>query len=276
MKQQGAAQVMVDRCFKMLGWRIFLHSVQMVLRNWRQALRLGLVPAILGGLAILALAWVTESAFVFEHLFGSRLDGVGEREMTDQALLFLMLTLLPQVVAIFWIAIAWHRFILLEEAHEGWLPPFRTRQILAYIEGSLVLGLVCISAAILVHSASVFIALLLVNIDVEFLLSMAAFLFLIPLLLRTFLVLPASAIGQKLNLLDALSQTRGHYWTMLVVAALGFAVQYTLLAALSVLGGIPTVGPVTALFLMLLLQSLFGASVLTTLYGVFVEKRPLG
>ncbi|MCE8507321.1 hypothetical protein KBY28_02550 [Ruegeria pomeroyi] len=276
MKQQDAEQAMVEGCFTMLGWRIFLHSVQMVLRNWRHALRLGLVPAILGSLATLALAWVTQSGPAFEQFFGAGLNDFDKTEITRQHLLFSLLVIVLQSVAGLWIVITWHRFILLEEAQDGWVPPLRPGRILAYLALSIGIGLICAAVALPVVFASAALAVALGARGMGEALTLAAFLLLSPWLQRLLLVLPASAIGQPLSFGDALRLTRGQYWTMLGVAALGFAMQYGLSTVLSFVGGVSTVGPVAALFLTLLLQSLFGASILTTLYGVFVEKRPVG
>lgn len=260
----------------MLGWRIFLHSIQMVLRNWRHALRLALVPAILGSVAILAIVWVTQSGPAFEQFFGSGLNDLDKTEMTRQHMLFSLLVLMPQAVASLWIVITWHRFILLEEAQDGWVPPLRPGRILAYLALSVGIGLVSAAVAFPVGFAMAILTVALGLPGMAVALTLAVLLLLSPWLQRVLLVLPASAIGQPLSFGGALTLTRGHYWTMLIVAALGFAMQYGLSTVLSFVGGTSTVGPVAALFLTLLLQSLFGASVLTTLYGVFVEKRPLG
>lgn len=248
----------------------------MVLRNWRQALRLAFVPAVLGSLAILALAWVTQSGPAFEQFYGAGLNDFEKTEMTRQHLLFSLLVLVPQAVASLWIVITWHRFILLEEAQGGWVPPLRPGRILAYLALSIGIGLICAVVALPVGFATAALAVALGLRGMAVALMLAVLLLLSPWLQRVLLVLPASAIGQPLSFGDALTLTRGHYWTMLSVAALGFAMQYGLSTVLSFVGGTSTVGPVAALFLTLLLQSLFGASVLTTLFGVFVEKRPLG
>ena len=43
----------------MMGWRIFKHSVQMVLRNFQQALQIALVPGVIGMALLVGLAMAT-------------------------------------------------------------------------------------------------------------------------------------------------------------------------------------------------------------------------
>jgi len=260
----------------MLGWRIFLYSIRMVLRNWRHALRLALVPAILGSVAMMTIAWVMQSGPAFEQFFGAGLNDLDKTEMTRQHTLSSLLVLVPQAVASLWIVITWHRFILLEEAQDGWVPPLRPGRTLAYFALSVGIVLIFAAVAFPVVYATVVLAAALGLRGMAVALTLAVLLLLSPLSQRALLVLPASAIGQPLSFGDALTLTRDHYWTMLIVAVSGSAMQHGLSTVLSFVGGTSTVGPVAALFLTLLLQPLLWASVLTTLYGVFVEKRPLG
>ena len=96
----------------MLGWMIFRHSMGMVTRNLGSAIRIALIPALIGVFVMIAGAMMTGvsmETFVNEQAM--------QQMLTEQGLgaVFLPLLLIFLVVFVieFWVFVSWHRFILL-------------------------------------------------------------------------------------------------------------------------------------------------------------------
>lgn len=177
--------------------------------------------------------------------------------------------------ASFWVAVAWHRYILLEEYPDGALPRFNGPEIWRYCLWSF--GLSIAFALPLAMIGGVMFGL--ADLDV---LGPGAMLILIPLgfvlfwaLARVSPILPAVAVGKQLTPVEAWSATRpialGLVWILLLLSLGG-----TLLSGLSLAlySAVPFLGIIAAGVLQWLLTML-PLSVATTIYGVYVEGRSL-
>ena len=119
----------------MLGWKIFVHSVRMVLGNFKQVLQITIGPALIATAAFVSLFFIFGvPAEVFDENAGT----IAHQPNAG----FIFLTVAIFVAVMLWIAVSWHRFILLEEYPHRLLPPFRSDRILADLGRSLLLGLV--------------------------------------------------------------------------------------------------------------------------------------
>ena len=91
-----------------MGWKLFVHSVRMVLDNLDVALRLsGLLYLVQAGWMVFIYAFASGGASVQETPAGA-----GE----------LLIMGLFAIVSSLWIAVGWHRFVLSGEAPAGVLP----------------------------------------------------------------------------------------------------------------------------------------------------------
>jgi hypothetical protein len=87
-------------------------------------------------------------------------------------------------------------------------------------------------------------------------------------------ILPAAAIGKPLTLKAAWAGTEGSSVTILILVLILGAAQF----ALQLLLGLLLLAPVIGVVLMVLgtvVSGLVNISVLTTLYGYYIEKRAL-
>ena len=138
----------------MKGWEIFIHSVRLVFSNLNAALQISLVPYAISGLA-----------FLFLGASAISLMEAGDPAQLMQVSGGVWLGLLVYgVVAILmslWIAVAWHRYVLLEEYPTGWIPGFHGDRIGSYFMKGLLLGLLIFGAVLL---ASVTVGLILIPI----------------------------------------------------------------------------------------------------------------
>jgi hypothetical protein len=246
-----------------MGWDIVKHSFAMLWRNLGNALRISLGPlavAVLLSLAIITVLQVSAARLAFELASGAI--------STNVAFAVLLLAFLYVVVSA-WIAVSWHRFILLEE-YPGLLPAFAGSPVLPYVGKTLLLGLALMAAMI---PAVIVIALLSgVFGPTSGLLSVVGIglaLYFSYMWLRLGLVLPATAVGRPMGIGDSWRSTAPHANAILGTGALlillntGVSLVSSILPATLVLGLDVIVSWVTVMV---------GTSVLTTLYGVIVER----
>ncbi len=254
----------------MLGLEIFVHSVKMVLRNLKQALQISVVPALVGGVLITALFYVFD--IPLEALDSSE-PGLPPGTSPGSILAFILCMLAVFVGTVFWIVVSWHRFVLLEEYPRGFLPPFRFDRILAYFGRAVLLGLLGLIALL----PASFIAGVAAQASAA--ISVAVmFVFLLMILIafyRLSPILPAAAIGNSLTFSEAWAATTGASGAIVVLLVVATLFQLLIQFLGGLLIFIPVIGPLILVFVAMLVLPLINVSILTTMYGVFVEKREL-
>ncbi|MFY2824098.1 hypothetical protein [Ruegeria sp. MALMAid1280] len=255
----------------MLGWQIFVHSVRMVFRNLQAALQIGLVPNVAAAVLSFAILYFT----------GSNVELVDGSELATspvQVFLSIVVALMNLVVTV-WIFVAWHRFILLEEYPKGWIPPFRTDRLFDYIGYTFLLIAICVLAAI-IFAIPVIIVAVLISLSPVFswlpaILPLFVVIVLYAVFLRLGAVLPAAAIGKTIGFKAVKEATAGHNAVFFAIAVIMFVVQIAVLLFLvQAIQFLPVVG-IASQTIIGLIGSLINVSVLTTMYGVFIEKREL-
>lgn len=258
----------------MKGWQIFAHSVRQVFGNLGGALR---VSGVLFALQVLVL-------FLAGKFFAAAV--YGRPSFLGTIVGSLAVTLVACLIGI-WIAVGWHRFILLTEMPDV-VPKMRLDRVVGYWGTSVLIGLIVSVAGLCAMwmvnavpwrawlplgdplSPSVRI-MLLVLFCIIVIIPLGAF------ALRLATVLPGVALQGGLQVTDGWDATKGEVWTFLALTT--FAVVGTVLMGVpkdfiasyfgSVLAG-QAYGVI-----MLWVQTMIGVSVLTTLYGHYIEKRPL-
>ncbi|MDA7963751.1 hypothetical protein [Ruegeria sp.] len=251
----------------MLGWKIFAHSVRMVFGNLQQVLQITVGPALIGAVAIVA---IFMALGIPPEVFETSQTGFPEGVSTGSFLMFLFSAIAVILVIMFWIAVSWHRFILLEEYPSGILPTFRFDRILAYFGRLLLLGLMLIigyfPAGMVLSAVGGGLALGLIIIYV---------LFLLVCFYRLSIILPAAAIGHPITLAEAWNSTRETGGAILLMLLVAFVFQLIVQFLFTLLAFIPILGPLLSVFLGTLVLPMINVSILTTMYGIFIEKREL-
>ncbi|PIE12812.1 MAG: hypothetical protein CSA68_12345 [Rhodobacterales bacterium] len=180
--------------------------------------------------------------------------------------LALGLMILVNTVTGLWIAISWHRYILLQENDGGVIPAFHGGALLSYFGKSLGLG-------VLLGLAYVLIGLALGQFFGIALVQLGVFAVLIYVFYRLALVLPAVAIGQSMSLSQSWEKTAeaSGVIAQLSLIAIGFIV---LTQIPQMLDSAPT-SVISMIYSYVLgwIIMMVASSVLTTLYGVYVEGR---
>ena len=169
-------------------------------------------------------------------------------------------------------AVSWHRFILRDELG----PPSRLDgPVWRYAGNSLLIMSIIVVPTI----AAVVLSLLIQNIGILFLpLALVAG----AVVTRLSIKLPAVALGRSdFGFRDAWKVSEDNFWQILGLFLLNMAVVFgTLLVLVLVAGAIGSISPAAAkVFLLIsdavlkLFLTLFNASIFTSLYGFFVERR---
>ena len=247
-----------------LGWRIFLHSVRIILNNFVPALRISVVP-----LGVVTLV----SYFMIGVSDGSFRDPM---DFSVQVSFWsIALPLLLYGFAACWVAIGWHRYVLLEEEPGPAWPRWHFGEFVAYIWAvirlfitALIFGFVfsflgqVVLAATGVGSSTLLVVFFAWAVLGGFLFTAIS------------LVLPAAAVGEHI----AISQS----WTATFEKPLAVLVSVVLV---TVFTSIPDLLAGTALAPVLSapgyqicaswIGMMLGVSILTTLYGVLIEGREI-
>ncbi len=252
-----------------MGVTLFMHSVRLVLGDWRNALRIT-------GMLYLIYAI---PALIIGLMSPPPPPGASESEiaatMVTAAPLGLVTVLLLAVVYV-WLAVTWHRYILLNEQPEGQLPPFRQKEILAYAGNAILLILIMFAFSIVV---SLLLSPLLMLGIVGAILMPIIFISLgLIINYRLGLVLPSRAIGQRLTFGESWEATKGQSGTILVLAIISAVAAVLITIPGLILAFVPGIGGILALLWQVAagwLTLVVGVSLLTTLYGVFIEKRSI-
>lgn len=254
----------------MLGLRLFIHSVRMVFKNWKGVFRVWFAPMVVAGLAYALLAWGMADVMNTDRS-GAKVIGI----------LTTLLAFITIWICVLWGIVSWHRYILLDEPSFGIVPPIRRKEMLRYVGRgiliSLILGITAMPLMIVVVPFAQsylndgnFAPLLVANTGLSVLFS-AAFFCMSPSMV-------ASALGNKVSIGEALARTFGKASLSILFAAI------LLLAATAVINaGFVQIYPMlphpvwTVLsFPISAVYGLVGVSLLTTIYGHFIEDRPLG
>ncbi|QBF34127.1 hypothetical protein [Thalassococcus sp. S3] len=250
----------------MKGWQIFEHSVRLVLENLREVLQIALLPLALAcGIIFAALLAL---GLPLEYFLSGRLSA--RPDVTARSLvLFLALSTIA-VLAFVWVAVLWHRFVLLGERAQGWFPRFPEDRILAYVARLLLLSL--LAALIAVPVIFVIVAFGLGGPFGVF--SVPVLVFLVSLFLfRFFPMLPAAAIGQPLGVSDAWSATSGSMGAILVLIAMGLVMNVALGVLFYVLDPLLPAFAMVVNVLGNLLIGLIHISMITSYYDYFIEDH---
>lgn len=263
----------------MLGFQLFLHSLRMVLGNLGAAIRIT-IPVLV--FLVLSYAW-TFAQFGSASFFVEWSSSMEAGEFVappEGFWAFFPIAFIGGVIAFLWTATSWHRFILLEE-HPGALgPQFNGGAIGRYFAAGFVLGLIIFAAALVFG----FVGGLIIGgialagmpaIGVAVLAGLVIYVPIIIIFYRLTPMLPSAAIGDRLKMSEAWDATRGASGTLLVLAVISVIASFVIAWPVGLLAG---TAPIVALVLQIAIQwitSMFGISIMTTIYGVYVEGREL-
>lgn len=261
-------------------WQIFTHSVRMITNNLSVALRIALVPT------LLAVCANSLSNYFFYGKFIP--DFIGNEEMINAGLsaMFGSIFLLVSIILPLWVVVGWHRYVLLNETPTGYFSSWNGTELVGYFWRIILIHIIAIISFIpfLFLIALVFIlggdSLSGVH---EFLRAFGMFLniflfcvlFMI-VLLRVSLILPAAAIGKNLKIKQAWEKTKSASLTIFgayLLLLLCMLIALLLFSASMII--LPSLFIIILSICFQIFFTLLSASLLTTLYGYYIEGRDL-
>ena len=249
---------------------ILIHSIRQVLGNLGVALQISAVLFLIQIGLIFALG-----------VSGVILGGQDPRTLPPAFAWAMFAALIVNIVTALWIAVAWHRFVLNNERPTGLLPTFRGDRIASYFGHSILVALVIMPVLLII-------VILIMPLLYQFIMRapepkmwqitlgmLVIYLPLAALLTRLSVILPAAALGTPMRLGEAWGKTSGTMLTMgiLAVLVIGGGLLIDLPATLL----FPTGSYLQMIWLILTywIKVMVGLSILTTIYGHYVEGRPL-
>ncbi|PRY93054.1 hypothetical protein BCF33_1920 [Hasllibacter halocynthiae] len=262
-----------------MGPEIVGKAIGLLMRNLGAALRASAAPLVI----FAALAWflgrpALATLATVQADLGA--DPVAVDPAVAQALAAasgrLILVALLYGVAFCWIAVAWHRYVLLEE-DPGLVPVPPAGALLRYALTAIAVALVVVALAIpvsLVAGALIgslgpdagFLVLSLLGFGIGVLLSYVG--------LRFSLALPAKAVGGDLGIGGSWTVTKRASGAILTVAILLSALNAVFQIVAGALGTLGIAGVLLGLAVTWF-STMLGVSILTALYGHLVEGRPV-
>lgn len=256
-----------------MSWQIFLHSVRQVFANLGGALRVSAVLTVAQVVVVLTLG-----AAMFEDR--AQLEAM----MRDGSVPWgkFALAAVLQTVLWLWLVVGWHRYVLLGE-EPGVVPVLRLDRMLGYFGKSLLIALLLIPVALVFSFVG---GLIVGGLGIGasgrglalalLLLVLLVYLPVVTIGTRLATMLPGAALEPGVPLFSGWEATRDATLTVMGVVVIG------ILCVLGVefVGGrlFPDPASVPAVIWLVATQwamAMVGASILTTLYGHYVQGRPL-
>lgn len=251
----------------MLALSILKHAFLQVVGNLRQLVNISLLPILVQFFGTIFV--------VFTFMRG--MEGESGAPGFFAIALVVAVLMLPFV----WTAVNWHRYVLLNEP-QPIFPNLPLNALIRYIVTGILIGLLIVVPGIVAVAIVQALAQMLGVGGMIFTLAfgLALMLAILVISLRLSTAFPGAAIGTPNPIATAWRETAGYNRTFLLLSILMILLQLPV----NLLEYIP-IGPTTpaivSIFLSLLtivvlwIYMFISLSVLTTLYGHFVEKRPL-
>ncbi len=216
------------------------------------------------------------------------LNGLADPEKADPRTLVVMLPLLVgSFVAYASIAVNWHRYVLLDEVPQGWDRLRLDGLMWRYIGNGLLIGLMlaagAIAAGVVVTFASYILGAMVGEVLALVIVPalIAVYAYVLVAAYRLSVKLPAVALGRTdFGLGNAWAATEDNFWQLLGLVILFIGCVF--IAGLGVFlfsllfGALGTFGLALALAIQVLanwVATILGVTLLTSLYGFFVEGR---
>ncbi|HLQ17404.1 MAG TPA: hypothetical protein VK146_00360 [Tabrizicola sp.] len=254
-----------------MSLQIFLHSIRQVFGN------------LAGALQVSGILMLVQFAVILTIGRPIAADQEAMRQMMMQGQMpwgRFALAAVVSVIVWLWIVVGWHRYILLNE-RPRLVPAFRIDRMLGYFGKSLLIGLILMPLALILGFVGGGIASGLVQgggkvISALFVMGLLVYVPLAVVGMRLGTMLPGAALEPGVPVFSGWEATRGATLTILGVVVLSVLCSILLDFVGARLFQNPMAAP--GLIYELVKQwivAMVGASILTTLYGHYIEKRPL-
>lgn len=257
----------------MKGLEIFSHSLRQVTGNLDGAIRVSALPYAVQFLANVVLLGPAAMAGQADPAAAFSAEG-------GPSIVLVLLNLVVTLVASIWMAVAWHRYILKNESPTGFVPNFNGNRILAYFLRSLGIAVLFIVLAIPLGIVAALIAAPFFSMTGPGVIGMLIIMVItyVPLAVLAYRLstsLPAMALDEGGSFLSGWDATKGENGAIAVLAVISVLLMFV--------GSMIGIFVFSKLLILSLawafafnwLVAMVGVSILTTLYGHYIEKRAL-
>jgi hypothetical protein len=250
----------------MKGWGIFIHSVRLVFSNIEAAFKVSLLPYALSSLAFVFLGAAAASLL-------SKNDPQAMMAAPPGLWFGYIVYLFVSIIAALWIAVSWHRYVLLEEYPTSWVPAFHGNAIMTYFGRGFLIGLLIIAVMVAI-SLVLGLALGWMGPASFALMGVIGFAVASYIFYRLCPVLPSAAIGRPMEFGEAWRATADSGGTIGVLVLLLIVCSMVVNIPNQIEGADTMIGIIYSLVIGWFLM-MIGSSVLTTFYGHFIESRAI-
>lgn len=247
---------------------MFVHSVRLVLNDWRNALKITGLLYLIYAVPTLLLGLLFPPPAQPEQAMGAALSAAPAG----------LLTVILAVVAFVWIAVAWHRYILLDEIPAGQFPAFNGQRMLSYAGYSIGIGIIGFALSFVLTAIIGIVTIPLLGMVGAFITGVIGLAAVLIVGYRLAPLLPASAIDKPLTISQAWEATNGANVPIIILAVLSAVAALVIDIPAFILAMAGPIGGFLALLWTLAtgwVKMLVGVSILTTLYGHYVERRSI-
>lgn len=254
------------------GVRLFQHVVAQVFGNLADAARITAAPVVvMAVVGYWAYSGFAETMTLLTDTATPSQEQVAEA-MANAPFGRVFLAVLVSIFMFAWLAVAWHRFVLIEE-YAGPVPPFSAGRVLGYIWRTFLIGLLIGLVLIPVAFVIGFVLGATQSFGTGLVLALAINLLVQWLVVRWSLILPAWSIDRRMRIGESWEATREVSGEILV-PIIGFAVIFTIIQQIL---GMMSAGALTFVLYAVAswVQTLLNLALLTTLFGNRVEGREL-
>lgn len=258
---------------RMQGWKIFTHSMRMVFENMGPALRIsGLLYAVYVAVDLYFRLNYLDDWMVFQLALAlDIIPPVPPRGFFPTMVLNFIVALSTS----FWIAVLWHRFVLLSEAPKTVFPPFYSDVFGRYFWRMIQLALMVIAFG--------FVLLMLLGLALGPLLGDSAGMVIKTIMMgavlylsyRFGLVFPAVALNMPISFKTSWTKTEAASGAIGQLAVVGVMASIIIQIPSSMNSDPISVINLTYSYVVGWFAMMIGISVLTTLYGIYIEGREL-
>ncbi|WOI55957.1 hypothetical protein [Palleronia sp. LCG004] len=239
----------------MKGWHLFRHALKMISGNVGAAFRVTGLPYVV----MLAITLL--------------LPAIVPAQPTAAGFLVpFAIAMVAYLLAFVWMAVQWHRYVLLGEIQSGIVPHWHGSASRAYLLRSIFLGLLTLVLAAVALFVSHFLVMAMPSAVATLVLNVAAMALVLTVIGRISPVLPAAAVNDRLSIGEAWAATAGGTGAILVSGVLLTLLSFV--PAILVALGLGIIAAVSSLAFQWLVTVL-GLCLMTTIYGHYVEGRDL-
>lgn len=254
----------------MTGLKIARKSFQLITSNFQDVFRICAVLYLFDYVSSALATYLTTGVWTLDPPD----PNTNLNTLTDVTL-FIATLAIPTVITI-WVAVAWHRYVLLEESPQGWIPRWNKKASLAYFLNGLklmLLFLLYLSLLIILTFLAAPLALLSSNPFFIFLVSLILVTLFLCVFLRICLAFPAAAIGKKMTMTDSWNATSPYSSSLFFLAGILGLFSHSLQTVSETIDMNVLLSSVV--FLLNIVWGFWTLSIMTVLYGCIIEGRDI-